>query len=33
MVARVEAGCGGGSACGWDDVADALEGFGATNDG
>jgi hypothetical protein len=32
-VARVEAVRGGEAACGWDDVAAALEGFGATNDG
>jgi hypothetical protein len=33
VVARVEAVRGGEAACGWDDVAAALEGFGATNDG
>jgi hypothetical protein len=34
VVARVEAvRVGGDTACGWDDVAAALEGFGATGDG
>jgi SIR2-like domain len=33
VVARVEAVRGGGSVSGWDDVAAALEGFGATKDG
>jgi hypothetical protein len=33
VVARVEAVRGAESACGWDDVAAALEGFGAGNDG
>jgi hypothetical protein len=34
VVARVEAVRGGGdTACGWDDVAASLEGFGATSDG
>jgi hypothetical protein len=33
VVARVEAVRGRDAACGWDDVAGALEGFGATGDG